>query len=259
MEDIISILIPLVFASCIVLERMAPARTLPRVRLWLLKGFVFFVILGALNAIIPAVVSPRLGFLSLFHADRMGLVAGAAVTLVVSEFVAYWVHRTMHRFHWLWRWTHQMHHSAERVDIAGAVYFHPIDSSLNVLMSTLAATLVGASPDSAALAGLLTFLMAMFQHLNVKTPRFIGYVVQRPEGHSVHHQRGLHAYNYGNLALWDQVFGTYRNPDGFSELAGFYDGASSRVSDMLLARDVAATPLATIVHSETARIPASWR
>ena len=62
--------------------------------------------------------------------------------------------------------------------------------------------------------------------------------MQRPEGHSVHHTRGVHAYNYGNLSLWDLLFGTFRNPAEFAAEAGFYEGASARVGAMLLGRDI---------------------
>jgi hypothetical protein len=78
----------------------------------------------------------------------------------------------------------------------------------------------------------------MFQHLNVKTPRWLGYIVLRPEQHSVHHERGVHAYNYGNLAFMDILFGTFRNPEGFSREQGFWDGASAKVGAMLVGRDV---------------------
>jgi hypothetical protein len=102
--------------------------------------------------------------------------------------------------------------------------------------SALALLRVGS--DAAALAGYLGFCFAIFQHLNVRTPHWIGFFVQRPEGHSVHHERGLHAYNYGNIALFDQLFGTYRNPQTFSEVQGFWDGASQCVGAMLIGRDV---------------------
>ena len=36
----------------------------------------------------------------------------------------------------------------------------------------------------------------------------------------------------------DMLFGTYENPETFEGEAGFYDGASNRVVDMLLGRDV---------------------
>jgi sterol desaturase/sphingolipid hydroxylase (fatty acid hydroxylase superfamily) len=255
MEEIVSLLIPVTFVLGIIAERLFPARPLPKVRFWLLKGFAFFVLTGAINALIPALVGPRLGMLTVVDSSRLGLAGSAVAALLASEFFAYWVHRTMHRFFALWRWTHQMHHSAERIDVAGAVYFHPLDISLQVLATSLAAALVGASADAAALAGFATFLMAIFQHLNVKTPHFIGYLVQRPEGHSVHHERGLHAYNYGNIALFDQLFGTFRNPKGCSDLAGFWDGSSAQVLRMFAGRDVGtpqrdaaaapSTPLAT--------------
>jgi sterol desaturase/sphingolipid hydroxylase (fatty acid hydroxylase superfamily) len=52
----------------------------------------------------------------------------------------------------------------------------------------------------------------MFQHANLRTPRWLGYIIQRPESHGIHHERGLHAFNYADLPLWDMVFGTFRNP-----------------------------------------------
>ena len=38
------------------------------------------------------------------------------------------------------------------------------------------------------------------------------------------------------------IFGTYRNPETFEGEAGFYDGASARVLDMALGRDVSVPP-----------------
>jgi sterol desaturase/sphingolipid hydroxylase (fatty acid hydroxylase superfamily) len=143
-----------------------------------------------------------------------------------------------HRSQTLWRWTHQIHHSAERVDVLGAAYFHPLDITLQALLSTIVVVALGVSPNAAALAGIVTVLLAVFQHLNVRTPVWLGYLVQRPESHSVHHARGVHAHNYGNLAFWDLVFGTFRNPVGFTADAGFYPGASARVWPMLLGRDL---------------------
>lgn len=33
-----------------------------------------------------------------------------------------------------------------------------------------------------------------------------------PEIHCVHHQEGLHSYNFSGLPVWDMLFGTFRNP-----------------------------------------------
>ena len=53
---------------------------------------------------------------------------------------------------------------------------------------------------------------AIFQHANVRTPRWLGYFVQRPESHSLHHERGVHRDNYSDLPVFDMLFGTFRNP-----------------------------------------------
>ena len=83
----------------------------------------------------------------------------------------------------------------------------------------------------------LAFL-GIFQHTNVSTPRWLGYFVQRPESHTLHHGKGLHKYNYSDLPLFDMAFGTFRNPKGYEMDTGFYDGASARIVDMLLCKDI---------------------
>jgi sterol desaturase/sphingolipid hydroxylase (fatty acid hydroxylase superfamily) len=241
MEAIVPILIPVTFLAMFFVERLFPARALPKVRFWILKGFVFFVVSGVLNAVVPAVVAAlvaeRAHTLGL---SSLGLLGGTVAVVLASEFVSYFLHRAFHRWPFLWRWTHQMHHSAERVDIPGAVYFHPFDVALQAGPPAAVVALLGVTPDAAALGGYVLFVLAMFQHMNVRTPRWLGYLVLRPEQHSVHHARGLHAYNYGNLSLMDLVFGTFRNPQSFVAETGFWDGASSRVGAMLLGRDVGA-------------------
>ena len=41
---------------------------------------------------------------------------------------------------------------------------------------------------------------------------------------------------------FDLVFGTFDNPRDFAPANGFYDGASLRVTEMLVFRDIAAPP-----------------
>jgi hypothetical protein len=79
---------------------------------------------------------------------------------------------------------------------------------------------------------------AMFQHANLNTPAWMGYFIQRPESHGIHHERGIHRYNYSDLPLWDIVFGTFRNPKTFAGEVGFEWGSSRRVGALLLGRDV---------------------
>lgn len=252
METILTLLIPVTFVAMIVVERLFPGRKLPKVRFWLLKGFFFFVVFGVLNTIVPALVAGALAGKTLVNLSSLGIVGGAIVAFLASDLVAYCVHRLLHNVNFVWRWTHQMHHSAERLDAAGAVYFHPFDLVAQIAPPTAAVLLLGVSPDAAALAGFVSFFYAMFQHLNVKTPRWLGYVIQRPEAHAVHHGRGIHAYNYGNFPLWDIALGTFRNPATFDEPTGFWDGASSMMGAMLIGRDVAEPPRASVAATPAA-------
>lgn len=226
------------FAAGLVLERTLAARPLPSVKGWNLRSGVSFFSTLFLNAVVPMMVAGALGGRGLLHLAGWGTFGGALVTFLVSDFASYWLHRAQHRSHWFWRWTHQLHHSAERVDVMGAAWFHPFDIGVQAAVSTLVVVALGVTPDAAALAGLTGVFLAVFQHLNVATPTWLGYLVQRPESHALHHERGVHAYNYGNLAVWDILFGTFRNPKEFSTFAGFYEGSSARVGAMLLGRDI---------------------
>lgn len=242
MELILTLLIPVTFVLMLALERVWPARPLPKVKRWFGKGVLFFLISGFLNALIPAVVAGLVAPHAPVSLMGLGPVLAGVVGFVLVDLLSYGYHRLVHNQHFLWRWTHQMHHSAERLDIAGAVYFHPFDITSTIVVTTVGASLLGLSADAAALAGFLGFFYGMFQHLNLKTPVWLGYLIQRPEAHSVHHARGLHAYNYGNVPVWDLLFGTFRNPSGFNAEQGFWDGASARVGSMLMGRDVGDRP-----------------
>jgi sterol desaturase/sphingolipid hydroxylase (fatty acid hydroxylase superfamily) len=166
-------------------------------------------------------------------------VLGGIVGFVVADAIGHLVHRASHQVGALWRWTQQLHHSAERIDVAAAAYRHPLDLVTQLAALAGAVFVLGLSPAAAALAAYLALATRMFMHLNVRTPQWLGWIIQRPEAHAVHHTRGVHAYNYGALPVWDIALGTFRNPARFSsEPAGYWDGASREVKQMLVGRDV---------------------
>jgi len=149
-----------------------------------------------------------------------------------------------------------MHHSAERVDVAGAFYFSPLDMVGWTFLGSLALVwAVGVTPEAAVLVNVLATFTAMFTHANIRTPQWLGYLISRPEMHAIHHERSAHSGNYCDLPVIDMIFGTYRNPETFEGEAGFYDGASARVLDMVLGRDVSTPP--TNTHPLTVPAPAN--
>jgi sterol desaturase/sphingolipid hydroxylase (fatty acid hydroxylase superfamily) len=249
MEKLIGILPPLTYLVFLLAERTFPGRPLPPVRGWRIKGLVFFAIGGALVGTLPRLWAGWARAHRLIDLEWLGTVGGALIAIVLTDFLGYWGHRLRHRLTPLWR-LHQMHHSAERMDVAGAFYFHPLDTVFFALVTTLVARVVfGVNGPAAALAGSFGFFVAVFTHANLRTPRWLGFVLQRPEAHAVHHERGVHAFNYGGLALWDLVFGTYRNPQLAPAETGFWDGASGRLGALLTGADMTNTESA---HHELA-------
>lgn len=227
------------FVLALVQDALRPARRYAPVKGWRIKGILFTVLALVLNVTIPMAAAPHLQGAALFHGAALGTGGGFAVGLLVSELVAYWVHRACHEVGFLWRWVHQVHHSAERFDTYGAFFFHPNEMLVQIGLSlAVTGVLLGLDPEAAGLVGAASFAMAWFQHANLRTPQALGYLVQRPESHGVHHARGVHSGNFGNLSIWDQVFGTFSNPVDAPALAGFYEGGSRRMRDMLLGKDV---------------------
>lgn len=235
------------FAAFALLEALRPGRAWPAVRGWRLKGVASFLATLVLSAAAPLLWDAWLAEHRLFDLTGLGHVGGAVAGFLVFQLVLYFWHRALHRVPFLWRAMHQMHHSAERVDVFGAFYFHPLDVVGFALVGSASLVwIAGVTAPAAVAASLAVTFCALFQHSNLRTPRWLGYLIQRPESHSVHHQRGVHAGNYGDIALFDLLFGTLRNPERFDGECGYYDGASRRVGAMLVGRDVSEPPAATV-------------
>jgi sterol desaturase/sphingolipid hydroxylase (fatty acid hydroxylase superfamily) len=219
-------------------ERIAPGRTLPRVPGWPAMGLAAFVLFLMVSAYLPLLWGETLAPLQLADLSGWPTLAAASVVVLLYDFVAYGYHRAMHTFTPLWRAVHQMHHSAERLDVASAFWFSPLDMVGWTLVPSLMLALVGLPPQAATAALLFITFLGVFQHANLRTPVWLGYLIQRPESHSLHHQRGVHRDNYADLPLVDMLFGTFRNPRRHADETGFWPGASMCIADMLAARDI---------------------
>jgi sterol desaturase/sphingolipid hydroxylase (fatty acid hydroxylase superfamily) len=232
------------YAALILWEAAAPARPLPAVRGWRWFGIGAFAVNFLLASYLPLLWDGTLARFRLFDLSVLGTAGGALAGILLYEAGVYAWHRTLHGSSLLWRSFHQMHHSAERLDAYGAFWASPLDMiGWTALFSLCLTLVVGITPQAAMLVLYATTFFSVFQHANVRTPRWLGYLVQRPESHSLHHQRGVHARNYSDLPVFDLIGGTFENPEGFAAETGFYDGASLRVRDMLLLRDVSAPRL----------------
>lgn len=237
--DPVSLIVFAVYGALMLCEALFPARRLPSVKYWRLAGLAAFVGYFFLSSYLPLLWSDTLLRFQMFDLTSLPTWAGTLVGLLVYEAGVYAWHRGMHGSRVLWRGLHQMHHSAERLDTYGAFWFSPLDMVGWTALSSLCLTLiVGLSPQATTMVLYITTFLTVLQHANIRTPRWLGYLVQRPESHSVHHQRGVHAYNYSDLPVFDLLFGTFRNPESPARQQGFWNGASAQVPRMLAFRDV---------------------
>lgn len=236
-ETMLGLSVPLLFLAMLLIEAARPARSFTCVPRWRWLGAAFFVLTLLIGGLVPQLIPVgRLSGHSLLDLHAFGL-WGVPIGLLATTFVGYWLHRAEHRYGWLWRATHQLHHSPARVDMAGAFFAHPLEVLLKVVVSTTVASWVlGLSPLAASLVNTVVATLSLFQHWNIRTPRALGYVVQRPESHCVHHAIDDVGHNYSELPLWDMLFGTFRNPATFKGDVGLQGGVRPRVKDMLLMR-----------------------
>ncbi|MFO1349345.1 MAG: sterol desaturase family protein [Gammaproteobacteria bacterium] len=238
-EDLIPLMIPLTWLGMVAVEALGTGRRWPAVALWRAKGAVFFVMLMALNAGLPALIPAWLSAYHVFDGVRLGTAGGVVVGFLILSLGNAVVHRAYHRFDVLWRWIHQLHHAPHRIDAVGAVIFTPWEVVMSIaVFQVLIVFVLGLDPLAAALVGYIAAFYGLFQHFNIRTPQWLGYWIQRPESHCVHHRRGFHAYNYADLPLWDMLWGTFRNPKDYLGEVGFEGAAATRMTPMLIGRDV---------------------
>lgn len=223
----------------IILDMVAPARRFHTVPMWRLRGAISAVLYFAIASYAPYLWADFLGQYQLIDASGLPLWASIPIGLLVAQFIQYWWHRALHSSDMMWRVFHQMHHSAERMDIWGALWFHPMDALGFTFAASFALTIpLGIDPLAGGIVAVMAGVADIFTHANLKTPRWLGWFIHRPESHGLHHQRGRHTGNFGVLTIWDQIFGTFENPRKWNGEAGFYDGSSARVAEMLMFRDV---------------------
>ncbi len=138
-------------------------------------------------------------------------------SVVLYDFVTYWIHRATHRIPLLWR-LHRVHHSDTTIDSSTTFRFHPIELLLVFgIGNIVTAAIFGTDIYSLALYYLVLYVFLFIEHTNLQHPEWInktiGLIFVTPAHHRVHHHQEEHYTdsNYGDiLILWDRLFGTFK-------------------------------------------------
>lgn len=223
-----------------VVENKAPGRTLPEVSGWWIRT-AFLNSVQLLTVWLAGVLWENWMLdHRLWSADSLGAAGGAIVGYLAITFADYWWHRVRHEVPSLWRWLHQVHHSPQRIEVATSFYRHPLEILVSgVMVSALLYLVVGLNVAAATYALVIAAIIQMFYHSNINTPYWLGFIIQRPESHCLHHKAGFHDLNFADLPIWDILGGTFCNPRKSLFACGFGND-ELRFGEMLWGVDVSA-------------------
>lgn len=163
------------------------------------------------------------------------------ITYIIYNFIFYWWHRAKHSITALWLIFHQLHHSIQRIEVLSANYLHPLDTISSLLIgSFLSYSILGFNIEATAWFGFYLGGMGYFVHSNIRVPRWIGYIIQTPQMHRMHHEYKKHRSNYCDIVWFDMLFGTYYNPreQEICDKCSFDEDKEIKFKDMLIFRDV---------------------
>jgi len=234
------IIILVCFAICFLIEKLIPGWKLPAVPTWTIRvlavNFVQLLVVTVAGFTWEKLLSRWSVFQLSAHVPDW---LGGVIAYFIATFVFYWWHRWRHESDYLWRHFHQIHHSAQRIEVITSFYKHPLEMTVNsIIGSLLVYTFLGLNVEAGAIYTLCTALGEFFYHTNIKTPKWVGYIFQRPEMHRIHHEYEKHTSNYGDIVWWDMLFGTYSNPKEFTTSCGFDIEKELKLKEMLLFKDV---------------------
>ena len=233
------LLICLVTFLFVVLERKFPGRELPETRGWYVRSIAINIAQIALIGLGGITWNKYFRAQSVFHLGDWSSppVEGLAYWFI-GTFVFYWWHRLRHA-NGFWLVFHQVHHSPKRIEVLTSFYKHPVEIMADsILTGVLIYYLLGGTAVAGAWTSFFGASGEYFYHSNIATPKWIGYFIQRPEHHSIHHQLDVHKYNYGDITWWDRLFGTFKEAEDFAPDCGFPNENETKVWDMMRFKDV---------------------
>ena len=138
----------------------------------------------------------------------------AAIFMVASDFLLYWIHRGFHGGT-LWKY-HAVHHSSEDLDWISAARFHPINLFLGAVGVDVLLLVAGISPNVMIWLGPFITVHSGFVHANLNwTLGPFKTVLAGPVFHRWHHtlpDRGGNMNFAGTFPIWDMLFGTFYMP-----------------------------------------------
>ncbi len=221
----------------IVCEAKKPRQIWPVMNAWWLRALLFNSAQMLISFLTTTLFDDYFRQYALWHL-KGPVIFQILIGYLLITFIYYWWHRLRHQS-FFWELFHQLHHSPTRLEIITAFYKHPLEILADgILSSAILYYLLGVTPAIGAIVVAITGFAELFYHWNIKTPYWLGFIIQRPESHCIHHLRGKHHYNYADLPFWDMLFGTFYNPKQSDFICGFSNNKELKLKELLLFKNV---------------------
>lgn len=232
--------------SLMVIERIFPDRKLEYVPNWWFRVLTINLLQLAIVVTAAYTWEKWLQIPGIFNLrDYISPCVGGLLAYFINTWIFYWFHRARHEIYLLWVFLHQVHHSPQRIEAITSFYKHPLEILVDsVLMTILLFPILGLQKEASIWLAIPSAYGEYFYHMNIKTPRWIGYLFQRPQSHRIHHLRNKieTCKNYSDFPIWDILGNTFENPVNDTVPTGFETTNETRLADMLMFKDVLQTP-----------------
>lgn len=234
-------------------ERIWPAQPLPEIKGWWYRLALLNLASLACVTFIGVVWGHLNITWSLFRLrDTQSPILNGIFCYCLVGFINYWWHRLRHTNKALWLWFHQIHHSPNRIQALTTYYRNPLDTFVqDSLGCVFLFVIVGAGPDDLMVCATLTTTIEIYFHSNINVPLWTSYIIQSPLAHRIHHMRGQHFYNMGDIPiLTDIPFGTFKNHNnGKDVICGFEPEQEQQLLKMMFNEDAQALPTSSPAYS----------
>ena len=167
-----------------------------------------------LGFVVPVVVDGLWGGATWWPSDWPFLLQ-IVVVFLLADLGRYVQHRMHHEIPFLWRF-HALHHSVERMSVFKTSRSHVVERYFQAVAMFGLLMLLGCPLEVMIWYIIPNSVLGMLDHSNlVADLGRVEWVIMGPAAHWIHHSAAPEDLNvnYGSaLVLWDQVFGTYRDP-----------------------------------------------
>jgi sterol desaturase/sphingolipid hydroxylase (fatty acid hydroxylase superfamily) len=161
-----------------------------------------------------------------------------AIALVVSDFMRYWIHRSLHVVPVLWD-MHKSHHSSIQLTAISGARAGLLENLIAAIMTAVPLRLMGLSLEAIAVIQVIFALQGQWVHANVNFGWRFSPFLCTPNYHRWHHaaeSRIRGGQNFGVIfPFWDRLFGTeYMRQDspknlGFEGMEAYPTGFFARL------------------------------